>query len=751
MEYKLAPIFLPSLNKSRGIAEVYIANTDSHIEAIAGTLFVLLEMGASGSEDARLAEFLISEIHRTYYQNEKITLREQIGAITIDAILESALSSVNTALATYCEERGFDPASKSLQVLAGVIHGHSLFFSAIGGIKALLITKAPANSLSEFAVHDILKDAGKENLPLDPPSACFTSVLSGSLPVGSYALFSNEALAEYLSKNQLVDIITSLPPLSAAEQIKFNLESVNSFVSFMGLVIKRTSGVERMPEKRLIPIATVSGTSHTSISHLNLTEKATERLLAPSGAMSIRKIIGSLIPGENAISRIKRSVGSISSRTRWQWMKKAARALLSGLLILFAALGFLAAKARNRQAAGKIHEYGLPSQKKIAPIAGRFAWLKPLKNIPVLRKIALAVILVSLVLFTANITILKNRRLARERQDRFSEIDALLGQKLDQVEASMLYKNEDEAKRLLVEARNLIAAIPEGISASGTQTKKERIEKYSAQVRKAVIIENPETVAEIGMLAGQTRPSRLFLLKSSLFAADPASSILYAIDLKEKLASEIPFASNTPPLIFSLPDAQGLIRAIAPGTLYAFDPRSEEQTAYPVEGNAKEGAISAFSIYNARLYALVPSSGQVARYAYRGKSAGYGAPSGWLQETQDFSKAVDMEIDGNVYILFSDGSMKKFLKGKLEAFSLEAPDPPIEKATRLIASETGKFFYLFEENLNRLLVFSRDGRYVSQYELPAGNKPSDAAVDEQNRIIYFIASGTIFKVPASHL
>ena len=86
-----------------------------------------------------------------------------------------------------------------------------------------------------------------------------------------YFIFANEALPEYLSREQLINIITTLPPISAVEQIKNLLKVVGAPTTAKEL------GIPDEIVVKAISIAHTLRKRYTILGESGIEEKAAEK------------------------------------------------------------------------------------------------------------------------------------------------------------------------------------------------------------------------------------------------------------------------------------------------------------------------------------------------------------------------------------------------------------------------------------------------------------------------------------------
>jgi hypothetical protein len=138
--------------------------------------------------------------------------------------------------------------------------------------------------------------------------------------------------------------------------------------------------------------------------------------------------------------------------------------------------------------------------------------------------------------------------------------------------------------------------------------------------------------------------------------------------------------------------------------------------------------------YVGRLYLLDPKGNQVLRLVLT--NSGYeGTPTSYIQSEApvDLSKATDLAIDGNVYILHSDGLISKYQEGKGVPFPLNNLDVPLQSPRCLFVTgsmdESG-YVYIADSGNQRIVQFSKAGEFIRQF------RPSDAAYMSDLRSIF---------------
>jgi hypothetical protein len=132
----------------------------------------------------------------------------------------------------------------------------------------------------------------------------------------------------------------------------------------------------------------------------------------------------------------------------------------------------------------------------------------------------------------------------------------------------------------------------------------------------------------------------------------------------------------------------------------------------------------ALTTYQGNLYVLDPGHENIYKYVPTGDDYQQ-APTDYVGASVDvnWDQAVDLAIDGYVYILFSDGSVMKFAGGQPQPFPEEGLYPPLENPVGMYASPDTDSVFVMDGDGTRVVEFSKDGKFVRQYR---------AAFDEEN-------------------
>lgn len=152
--------------------------------------------------------------------------------------------------------------------------------------------------------------------------------------------------------------------------------------------------------------------------------------------------------------------------------------------------------------------------------------------------------------------------------------------------------------------------------------------------------------------------------------------------------------------------------------------------------------VGGFGVYLGNFYVLDTADG-ISKYAGMSQSA---KSQYFTGTTPDLSKAVDMAIDGSIWILGSDGNIVKYTKGKPDDFSLKSLDKTLHNPTRIITTVDMNNVYVLDNGNSRIVVFDKNGNYIAQYQSDIINTATAMDVSEKDKKVYVLSSGKVYEI-----
>jgi hypothetical protein len=763
--YKIASI-LSSAEKKNSASEVYIAQPDSSKEELAGKLFVLAEIETNRINALKIINFLINTLSHNYYQNEKMILRERISTLKVEHIFEIALAKTNKDLIEFLSKEKIKVSPATFNLTTGIIYENDLHFSQVGKNRAFLIfqdiTPKPIaknrlrlreNSDNElnFKISEINKKTKNEYSEFNI-NKIFSEIISGQIPDNGYFLFANEALPEYLSSRQLIDFITKLPPLSAAEQIKNTLENINSFISISGIIIKNSSVLAnekfRPADKK---------TERTYSPAITATEEKTEKIMSTGGTSDIKKFLK--IPS-GIFSRNQTQTENkfflkdkvfVKRKKAFEFLKKIANAIKGILILLFTFIfkGLVALANREKR------DLFFTKVKNtivsiLLAVTRLLEWFKHLKKT---QKILIIGAISCLLLFSGGLFYTKIQNNKQEKLAAINDLSIKIEQNQNKIEASLLYNNETEAAKLLNENNLLINDL-----ISKTENDSEALtafkNKYDEQLDKishAISIDTPKELANFANLNANAKAESITYFNNQIYSVDNGQKVIYHADLNNNLITTIDFSQlNIPSLDYPSANKTGnQIYYLGLNSLAMLDAKTSIISGTAINLPIPRSQIGSLAGYNNRLYLLDKNGGQIYRFQKQG--SGFGDGQKWLDNNNNFKEAVGMAIDGSIYILKNNGQILKFSSGGEESLTLASINPVLQNPTIIKISDEKDFLYILEPKNNRLLVYNKNGKFIMQYKISNLGNLTDFFINETDKKVYILADNKISEFEANHL
>ncbi|MCK4539683.1 hypothetical protein KAU09_00840 [Candidatus Parcubacteria bacterium] len=756
MKHKIAQLILTPGKNAKTVCELFVAQVDAHKEYLAGKLFILIEIEENNADSLKIINFLIDFLSRNYYQNEKILLREKISTLKIEHIFEAALAKTNKNFKKYLESAKIKTKISTINISAGVVHDKNLYLSSSNKNKAFLIYKTKDNKCKNqshgdeerfiYKIVDIINQANSNIEEKNNQNKIFSNVISGKIPPQSYFFITNETLPEYFSKKQIIDTITLLPPIGAVEQIKQTLAKINSYISFVGIIIKSRE-INFVENKISAPAKNSVG---KSIVDLNRTEDTTENLLSPAGIINPKRWL-SLLSDKLSASHLKSSKKSLGLKDKI--LVKRKKTLLNALKNIFSVIANIFINLSSRLISFFKRLITKKDYKNIIKI-NSFTALKNncFKKLNLKNKALLFLAIAIIIIFSTNLLFERNKQKEIKIEKNFDEIKTVIEQKQNQAEANMLFSNEEGAGKLYDEIKALLAELPQQTDEQIKQYSEfdEKYNSFLEKIRRMEHFANAKKLINISSIIPESSTENLVYSpkNNKIYIADSLQKSIFIFDANDSTATTFTnleqeiLGMNSPTII-----NDSKIYYSSQNSLLTYDLENNSLKNYPI--NANNGEIADLDNYNNRLYLLDKKNKQILRFGATNRS--FSSPYAWIQEPVLIDDFVSMSIDGHIYVLGKNNQAVKYLRGKALDFSLEAIEPPLVNPIKIQASEKNDYLYILEPSEKRLIVYDKNGQFIMQYMEKIFSSLKDFALDEANKRVYLLNDNSVYQADLTHL
>lgn len=308
--------------------------------------------------------------------------------------------------------------------------------------------------------------------------------------------------------------------------------------------------------------------------------------------------------------------------------------------------------------------------------------------------------------------------------------------------ASLVDLNKELARKPLVDAKELLEK-ETGVSDADNKRKNELMGRINDVLALALkkYVGTPQLFFDTKLMRETIEPIALSFSDKTIAVLDGKDKSLYTIAILSKAYEVVAASLENPQLL-----------ALASEAAYVLDEKGitkidrTSKKATNAIGRDEFGTIVALSAFGSNLYGLdtkssglwkfVPSDGEkMARKAYFPETA-----------KLDFSAGISITIDGSVYVLFEDGTIRKYLEGRLDNFAPSGLDGPLKNPRQLFTDRTLDFLYVLDSGNHRVVVFKKNGVYEAQYGWEGLPDVISFAVSEEQKRIFLLSGTKIYSI-----
>ncbi|MEK7557249.1 MAG: hypothetical protein AAB538_04705, partial [Patescibacteria group bacterium] len=190
-----------------------------------------------------------------------------------------------------------------------------------------------------------------------------------------------------------------------------------------------------------------------------------------------------------------------------------------------------------------------------------------------------------------------------------------------------------------------------------------------------------------------------------------------------------------------------LLATDAPG-IALFDSNDNSLLRQEIDLPSEQSRIGALATFGSRLYLHDQVGGQL--HVYNKTLRGYSGGEGWITD-ESFPKDTirSLAVDGNIFTLHSDGTVRRLFKGAPAEFALAEVSPNLSGASRIITSEEHQYLYVVDPANARVVIFTKEGELSRQIFIQDARNMQDAAVGPEENTLYVLDGTRVLQVPLS--
>lgn len=687
-----------------------------------GMIFSQIEILNPWFPTSQIGQTVINTLIREYYR----------GNDTSDLVnFENAVKKVNEALAQIAQNGETDWIGKFSGILA-LVNKDEIHIAQTGQSQAYLFRGSKANHITE--------GLGSNEPP--HPLKTFTNLTSGNLQEGDKIIIGNSTLFAVYSPSELKIPISSYRPTLSAIEIARGLKR-HGAQNGNAIIIELTTKDELAnipPEQKL-------DTIYLDKRGFDLTGslKSLSTMIAPifskAGrgiSRSFQKSKESLGPKiRNTISASKKKIGNISLNT-----EKAEQNTDD-----------YTARENIDEPENQSVEQSSPRKKPLIN-TGRYkktyfikTFLK-LKNR--LRRILIATglyqsnkskmiasiiyLVVTVLIITIGYTLITktNRVNEKKLREKSAQITSLSG------EASVALSKEDEkeAVKKYLEILRLSEEIKGSKYEDDTKEITERAKTKVKEISRLTTVESSKKYGIDESASGFTNVNDNFIYykKQDGIYFKKASESGFNLIISQKIDSPILSASQiTGENKVAILLANKKIKTIDIG-----NKQIEDQSA-EIEGGVR------IRDFLGNLYILDPSSNQI--WKSTNEDGKYNTTTKYIKDDTVVDSAVDIAIDGSIYVLSRDCLITKLSRGNKNAeYKITLPaDQDFANCKKIASSESSSSIFVANKDGGgvKIVEIKKNGDFVGQFYLNGSNSAEDVFINIQRREIIIQANTEI--------
>lgn len=637
---------------------------------------------------------LLDTVNNEAEQSRTLTIGVDTDPVTR---FEKIVQNVNNAIAAFLEREPTPINWTRVNIfLIELSEGH-VCLTGVGRLMNMFLQQQADGTYKTYDLFGSLDQSPDIN-----PDKLFASIICGDMKTGDVLIAGSSNLERLRNELRMKERLTTLPPVTAALEIKQDLESQSIPDDFVAVVAACTLADQpKPPQPTPVP---PEGRSTASVKKMRGTEDDTQRKIIPLP-------FGRRSQDTPKDEPVAPSVGG--------------------------PLGLLG-KIRHMVRRDRAHD--IATRASLRGMNAGFGTFLTKKR----KTLIIGVAVLVLGILVVGSLVKYSRNAAAERAAWNASFDQAKGL-IEQAQGESVY-SEDRARTTLASAEKILQGLD--VETEDRQQAVNGLTKDSAdlkeKLRRLVSIAQPAQLYGLSADIADGALASPLLFNGSLVVADRSSRALVVIapDTKETKKIDLPADAGSARIVALAAGNSSVIVALDNGKLFAANPANGQVSALTLNAtNAK--ALTDATVYANRLYRLDAESGQIWRYP--SATGGFGNEQAYLQAANtDISDAVSLAIDSNVYVLKSNGVIARFYSGGQDGFALPAIDPPLQHGASVWAAADGQYVAIADPDGKRVVLFTKDGHLVGQYISPVFKGPTDITADEKTKKLYVVDGNNVY-------
>jgi hypothetical protein len=314
-------------------------------------------------------------------------------------------------------------------------------------------------------------------------------------------------------------------------------------------------------------------------------------------------------------------------------------------------------------------------------------------------------------------------------------------------EAQSLKDSDPErAQQSLSDAKITISGV---ISRSPGNQEAEKLKQEIENGRQFIMRIYPVTdwpvFLSLDLIKSDFQPKQLSYSVSKVLMMDEKQKTLVEIDLKKKTNNILAGSTQLGGArVSSLNGDNAFVYSEDKGVL-AIDTQNQKLTVV-AKPDPEWGYIKDIVGFAGNVYLLDSVKNQIWKYVPT--QSGYSERQTYLPSGAqvNFGGSLQMKIDYSVWILKEGPEIFRFTGGNFDNFSVGGLDENLKEIKTLFADEDGDELYLLDSENSRVVVLTKDGKYLKQYTGDKFATADDLVVDNESKKMYLLEGNKLYQL-----
>jgi len=311
-------------------------------------------------------------------------------------------------------------------------------------------------------------------------------------------------------------------------------------------------------------------------------------------------------------------------------------------------------------------------------------------------------------LFAGSLKIISNRHQTSDESQKIEAAIANIKDKINSIEAALIYKDDIKAQELLRETENMLANFEYKNSDSAKTALTELNQQVGEMKNKVYKLEKINKDDYFAKLPEATSPSsNLTLTDIGLYFM--AGQQVYKVNLRDGNIDRQAVVNNE--TVNKIINLDGKQLVIYGGGAEIFLMAKNDTLAQKKVFDLPEGdQAKDIAIYNSKIYLL----GGKNIYSYNYTNGTWSKPATWLKQEANISGDKSIAVDGNIWLAANNGEISQYFKGKKEQFTLSGLYEPLSGETSIYTADGLGKIYLLDSDRNRITIANKQGKVLRQ-------------------------------------